>query len=183
MKKAEFIKELISSPYNSWDESTMKQISKDLDLDPNYYLIIFKDGIPEIMDYYDSTLDNQMEEILRAHTKPEKIRDRIALALSIRLKLDTRAKRSLKLKSVWRSCDIIWKYAGDKSIDFNYYSKRTLLSAVYIPSFHFYKKDNSLDYIETEEFIKSALERVIKIFSIKSKLPKAENIPILRLFL
>lgn len=183
MKKAEFIRSLISIlPNSDWSANTMMQVSKNLGLDPNYYLIIFKDNIPEIMDYYDALLDQQMQEALDACEKPSKIREKIALALSMRLRLDAGPKRFLKLKSVWRTCDIIWKYAGDNSLDFNHYTKRSLLAGVYIASFRFYKKDNSLDAKDTEEFIKSSLDKIIKIFSIKSKLPKMEDIPIFRLF-
>lgn len=183
MKKAEFIRSLISIlPNSDWSVSTMMQVSKNLGLDPNYYLVIFKDNISEIMDYYDSLLDEQMQDSLKSLKTPSKIREKIANAISIRLRLDIGQNRFLRLKSAWRTCDAIWRYAGDNSLDFNYYTKRSLLVGVYIASFRFYKNDNSLDSKDTEEFIKSSLDKVIKIFSIKSKLPKIEDIPILRLF-
>ena len=32
----------------------------------------------------------------------------------------------------WKTADTIWRLAGDESTDFNYYSKRLLLSWVYL---------------------------------------------------
>ena len=83
-----------------------------------------------------------------------------------------------------RSCDIIWKYAGDKSSDFNYYTKRGLLLSVYAAAQVFYFGDNSENHKDTKDFIKNALDNIINIASFKNniKMPKIEDIPIARLF-
>ena len=88
-------------------------------------------------------------------------------------------------ESACRSCDLIWKYAGDKSTDFNYYTKRGLLLPVYISAKAYYIADNSMDHEKTKEFIRNSLDNIINIASFKSKInmPKMEDIPILRLFL
>lgn len=183
MQKEEFIHSLISLlPDANWNDTTMMNASKNLGLDPHYYLILFKDGISEITDYYDEILDKKMLDVL-ANQKPlTKIREKIALALIVRLKLDQGKWRFLNPQSVWRTCDIIWQYAGDSTTDLNYYTKRILLTGVYIKAFNYYKKDQSENAKNTELIIQSSLEKIIKIFSIKSKIPKLEDIPILRLF-
>ena len=88
-------------------------------------------------------------------------------------------------KSYTQTCDLIWNYAGDKSTDFNYYTKRGLLLPVYLSAKAFYISDNSKGHEKTKKFIKNALDNIINIASFKNRinLPNIEDIPILRLFL
>jgi hypothetical protein len=58
---------------------------------------------------------------------------------------------------------LIWRYAGDKSDDFNYYSKRGLLLGVYTSTRLFYLSDDSKEFIKTKEFIATSLESKITI--------------------
>ncbi len=36
------------------------------------------------------------------------------------------------LTYIYSVSDIMWKYANDRSVDFNYYTKRLILSSVYL---------------------------------------------------
>lgn len=181
MEKDKFIETLIPIASKlGWNIDAMEETSVKLGLNPNYYQIIFDGGIDEIKDYYDSLMDRAMLEELSKIEAPNKIREKIALALKIRIRLNKGFKPSVR--SAWLTCNNIWRYAGDISTDFNHYTKRGLLAPVYLSSLKFYKKDRSENQIDTDLYITSSLDKIIKIFSIKSKLPKLEDIPILRLF-
>jgi ubiquinone biosynthesis protein COQ9 len=80
-------------------------------------------------------------------------------------------------KAVWNTSDVIWRAAGDKSLDMNYYSKRFLLSSVYTMSIKHYISDKQ----DIDEYIENALNKVVKVAQ-KLKIPKLEDIPILRMF-
>lgn len=181
MEKDKFITTLVPIASKlGWNIDSMEETSVKLGLDPNYYQIIFDGGIDEIKDYYDNFLDQIMIEKLSKLETPSKIREKIALALKIRIRLNEGFDPSLK--SAWRTCDNIWRYTGDISTDFNHYTKRGLLTPVYLSSLKFYRNDKSENQIGTDQYITSSLDKIIKVFSIKSKLPKLEDIPILRLF-
>ncbi|ORY03082.1 ubiquinone biosynthesis protein COQ9 [Basidiobolus meristosporus CBS 931.73] len=59
--------------------------------------------------------------------------------------------------------DDIWYLAGDKSFDFNWYTKRFLLSGVYTSTEMYMTKDHSPDFTNTLEFLDRRLEDVAKI--------------------
>ncbi len=88
-------------------------------------------------------------------------------------------------KIAFRTCDLIWRYAGDKSIDYNYYTKRGLLLSVYITSILYYIQDESENNIDTDKYITKSLSNIITMTSkCKNilKLPNLVDIPIIRLF-
>lgn len=54
--------------------------------------------------------------------------------------------------------DEIWYLAGDKTVDFGWYTKRAQLSAVYAASEVFMTTDQSTDFKDTEDFLERRLE-------------------------
>ncbi len=194
-----FFKELLKLlEAEPWSEDLINLAESNTGLDSGYRHIIFPSGIQEIVSSLEGWLDGQMLEKLLELDKPPKIRDQIALALEIRILGVISKKIALRCFGYYlvptniisgtevacRSCDIIWKYAGDKSSDFNYYTKRGLLLSVYAAAQVFYFGDNSENHKDTRDFIKNALDNIINIASFKNsiKMPKIEDIPIVRLF-
>lgn len=182
----------------SWSEDLINLAESNIELASGYRHIIFPAGIQEIICFFEEWLDERMVEQLSHLEVPKKIRDKIALALEIRIFGIIPKKALLNssgyyllptnivagTESAFRSCDTIWKYAGDKSTDFNYYTKRVLLLGVYLRAQAFYFADNSENNEDTRKFIKNALDNIINIASFKNniKMPKMEDIPIIRLF-
>lgn len=197
--RVKFFKELLRLlPDKSWSEDLINVAEANTELCLGYHRIVFPGGIQEIVQALEAWLDDQMLDMLANEKKPKKIRDQIALALEMRILKLCSKKAALKNCSFyllptniitgtevnWRTCDIIWKYAGDKSVDFNYYTKRGLLLGVYVSAKTFYFGDDSKDYGDTKDFIKNALDNIINIASFKNNIkpPKKEDIPIIRLF-
>ncbi len=179
----QFIEALIKLiPQYGWSVEAMQKAAILLDRDPEYHQILFPDGVSEAREFYEAMMDAKMLEMLAEMPRPDKIRERIGFALKVRI-IDLKSSyKNPSIKSIWSTADAIWYYAGDVSTDFNHYTKRGLLSAVYIASKRHYAKDDSEGFKDTEEFIARSIEKVLKIASIKYKMPKMEDIPILRLF-
>ena len=92
---------------------------------------------------------------------------------------------SLGIKNMWDTVDKIWYYAGDQSTDYNYYTKRLLLSAVYSSTLIYYLSDKSEQHQKTWEFLDKRIADVLKIGNFKN-IPQALNkiknkIPFIRL--
>jgi ubiquinone biosynthesis protein COQ9 len=70
----------------------------------------------------------------------------------------------------------MWKYSNDRSVDFNYYTKRLILSSVYLKILilSFYKDNFTQKNLEEE--IKKSLEHVNLISQFKIKLDFLKNI-------
>lgn len=173
--------------YTHWNEDIMQQACVNIGLDQSYHRIIFPDGVGEAILCNELFLDHKMLNILNNRERPEKIRQKISLALAVRV-IELGVKEDgLKLmpktspKAMWNTSDAIWKYVGDKSLDFNYYSKRTILLAVYVKVRKFYQQDNSNEFSATSAYIDEQIRKVLEMGKIKEKF-KLENIPILRLF-
>ena len=181
-----------------WSIEMINEAEKQSKLDANYHKLLFPNGQTQLVQEFENWLDTEMLNALEKIEKPQKIREQIALALETRIINLVSKNVILKNSSFFmfptnilagnesacQTCDLIWKYAGDKSTDFNYYTKRGLLLPVYLSAKTFYVADNSKDHEKTKEFIKNALDNIINIASFKNRvnLPKIEDIPILRLF-
>lgn len=190
------ISKLLNSMH--WSITLINEAEKQNKLDTNYHKLLFPGGIVQVVQEFENWLDTEMLGTLNKLEKPKKIREQIALALETRIINLVPKNVILKNSSFFlvpsnilagnesacQTCDLIWKYAGDKSTDFNYYTKRGLLLPVYLSAKAFYVADNSKDHEKTKEFIKNALDNIINIASFKNRvnLPKMEDIPILRLF-
>ena len=78
-------------------------------------------------------------------------------------------KKNFSLSNqLYNSVDQIWFIAGDSSTDFNFYTKRLILSGIYSRVILFFF--NNKDQEELENILDESLKRVSKIPEIKSKL-------------
>jgi ubiquinone biosynthesis protein COQ9 len=68
---------------------------------------------------------------------------------------------SMSIKMLHQNSDFIWKLAGDKSNDFNYYSKRGLLSMVYLATLIYWLNDKSNKGIGTKNFISKSVDGIV----------------------
>ncbi len=191
-QRTQFIEELV--PFVSaegWLERVMADVSESLWQDRIRYRLLFND-ISEIVKYFENQEDIKMLQKIGKKKEGESVRGHIGLMLKCRIKEISGGRKmhqhlkefylSLKHisdvpKAVWNTSDVIWKAAGDKSLDMNYYSKRFLLSSVYTMAIKHYLDDKP----DVDGYIDDALNKVVKIAQ-KLKLPKLEDIPILRLF-
>ena len=80
------------------------------------------------------------------------------------------------LTYIYSVADIMWRYANDRSVDFNYYTKRLILSSVYLKILilSFYKEQLSQKDLDAE--IKRSLEHVKLLSQFKIKLDFLKNI-------
>ncbi|MEY4463783.1 MAG: hypothetical protein RLZZ81_754 [Pseudomonadota bacterium] len=194
IKKLSFVQSLLELlPFNEWNSTLLEEAEKKCGFAKGYALIVFPEGLSEIVEFFEGYLDNILLESLTKIEEPAKIREKISLAVKIRVKtvlpiIHSKNAAYFALNPMqgtevaFRSCDAIWRYAGDKSLDFNYYTKRGLLLSVYISSILFYIQDESDNYVDTDKFIETSVENIVKTFSQMKKLLDPSNIPIVRMF-
>lgn len=193
-KKIRFMQSLLELlPFNEWNDKIINEVEKKCGFAKGYGLILFPDGLVEIIKFFESYLDNITLEILNKQAIPNKIREKISLAVKTRINavlpiIHSKNATYFALNPIqgtevaFQSCDIIWQYTGDKSIDYNYYTKRGLLLSVYVSSILFYIQDESENYINTNKFIDSSVENIVQAFIQMTKLLDLSNIPIVRIF-
>ena len=89
---------------------------------------------------------------------------RRALAL---LALPTNAPHAAKLG--WRAADHMWRLAGDTATDYNHYSKRAILGAVYGSTMAVFLSDESEDLADTRAFLARRIDQVMRFESWKHR--------------
>ena len=70
--------------------------------------------------------------------------------------------------SLYRTVDNIWYISKDKSVDFNFYTKRLILSGIYISTLVYWLNDNSKDHNKTKIFLKKRIDTTKNISKIKN---------------
>ena len=80
-----------------------------------------------------------------------------------------RSMQSWHLSFYIKQVDEMWRAAGDTSTDYNFYTKRAILSAVYSATLLAFV-DNTADLAKTEAFLDGRLADV-------AKLPKWHDLP------
>ena len=170
-------------------EASLESASKKHFKEPLYYKTLFN-SVSDIVDFFEHLQDKNLIQKFGNKKKDESIRGFIGKLVLYRIKsISPEMHKFLKdyylslkhlneaPKAVWHTADTIWKAAGDKSTDMNYYSKRFLLSSIYTMSIRHYEKSPQ----DIDEYVQESLDKLVKRMQ-KFKLPKIEDIPILRLF-
>jgi ubiquinone biosynthesis protein COQ9 len=66
------------------------------------------------------------------------------------------------LKTGWRTADLMWRMAGDTSTDFNHYTKRMTLGAVYGSTLVTWLDDQSEGWADTAAFLDRRIDNVMQ---------------------
>jgi len=72
---------------------------------------------------------------------------------------------------VFSTCDKIWVEIGDRSVGFDWYTKRIILASIYFTSLLFLFGDNSTNNKETYRFISSRLDDLKNFGKLKKNYP------------
>ncbi len=134
---------------------------------------------------------NFLKETKSNINKITKTNDKISFLLNKRFQLEARNKNLIKkifihlirnnnsnkvLNYIYSVADITWKISSDRSVDFNYYTKRLILSSVYLKILILiFYRDNLTDKdIEVE--IQKSLEHIKLVSQFKIKFNFLKNV-------
>jgi len=187
-------------PFEGWTSKMMSQAAKAAKLDPSQIHHLFPKGALDLIAFWSARMDRESEEKLKSLNMTDmRIRDKITQAVHIRLRQidghELAMKRALSrlalpdahigpsagvgLKQLWDSADMIWRAIGDTSTDSNYYSKRSVLSAVLSSSTLSWISDDSPDKEVGKAFLDDRIENVMTFektkWAVKSRLKNTPN--------
>jgi len=167
-----------------WNESLFKKISSHKKISHDELIILFPDGYIEMLklslDYLNHELENisSQNDFIRIP-----IHKRIKKLIMIKIKLMHKNKDfyrrtfyfllipinyKLLIAHLYKSVDLMWYIAGDSSTDFNFYTKRMILSGVYSSVIlHFINNENMY---KTVQKLDDNLLKISKISVIKEKI-------------
>ncbi len=126
-----------------------------------------------------------------------KIRDRIQAIVWKRLEIMAPARESVRramsilamphnvpagLRAGWRTADVMWRIAGDTSTDFNHYTKRMTLGAVYFSTLLAWLDDRSEASAQTAGFLDRRIDDVMQFEKWKAQWRGREGFSVSRFF-
>ena len=168
---------------NNLKQNTFKDISNKYKLDLNETELLFPEGNVDLIKFALEKLNIDLEvycnkiDLIRlpTHKRIKKVLlSKIFLMNKDKLFYKTIflnlliPKRYFSLpKQLYNSVDQIWFIAGDSSVDFNFYTKRLILSGIYSKIMLFFFNNDDQDGLE--RILDKDLKRVSKIPEMKSK--------------
>ena len=170
--------------FDGWTEAAVNSAARQLGIDPAQARLAF----PKVSAHMVEAWIDGIDAALAAHFTPEvvaamKVRDRIRSMILFRLETTAAAREAsrqalaifampqnvpLALRTNWRSSDLMWRLAGDTVTDFNHYTKRLTLSAVYTSTLLAWLDDDSEGFADTAAFLDRRLGDVMRIEKLKS---------------
>ena len=164
--------------FDGWSLKAVETAAASAGVDPAQARLAFNGGPAAIVEAYVGAVDAAMADAF----PPEriaamKIRERITEMVWQRLQVMLPAREALRpalailampqnaatgLRLGWRTADRIWRLAGDTATDFNHYTKRITLGAVYSSTLLAWLDDTSEDQAETRAFLERRIDNVMQ---------------------
>lgn len=174
-----------NAAFDGWSYAAVESAAVELAIEPEVAALAFNGNAMRMVDAWIDSIDQELAYRLPAsRLNALKIRDRITILLATRLEIMNPDREALRramaimvmpqnivrgTKVGWRSADRMWRMAGDTSSDFNHYTKRATLSAVYGSTLSVFVNDESPDFIDTRAFLDRRIENVMQFEKVKAQ--------------
>ena len=181
-------------PFEGWSETAMQTTAEELDLSASDVARLFPKGFASVITIGSDDVDAKMvaEFISRFADRLDetpvhiKIRELLIIQFEI-LHPHKEAVRKMvtfmakpehaELGSclLYKTLDRVWRAAGDRSTDYNFYTKRATLAAVYGATMLAFLDDDTPDMQKTRAFLDRRLQDVAKIPKVTKPFRAAAN--------
>ncbi len=171
--------------FDGWSDKTLELAVAASDVDRGLAKLAFPRGGVDLALYFHYQGDRRLaEEMAAAALSEMKIRERVAFGVRRRLELVAEDREAVRrgvsllalpiyaadgAKAVWNTADVIWTGLGDTSTDYNWYSKRAILSGVYSATALYWLGDESEDFSDSWAFLDRRIEGVMRFEKAKAK--------------
>jgi ubiquinone biosynthesis protein COQ9 len=170
--------------FDGWTRKAVDAAASRLGIDPVQARLAYPKSPSAMIDLYIQEVDRALE----AYFTPDrlqglKIREKIRALVWRRLKIMGEAREAVRralailampqniplaLRISWRTADLMWRIAGDTSTDFNHYTKRLTLGAVYGSTLLVWLDDRSEGWSDTSAFLDRRIDDVMRFEKAKA---------------
>ena len=182
--------------FDGWPRAAVDSAAGQLGVDPVQARLAMPKSQAAMIDVYIQEVDRALE----AYFTPErlaklKIREKIRALVWRRLEIMGPAREAVRralailampqnlplaLRISWRTADVMWRIAGDTSTDFNHYTKRMTLGAVYGSTLLVWLDDESDGWAETAAFLDRRIDDVMRFEKFKAEWRGSEHFSLSR---
>ncbi len=167
-----------NAAFDGWTKRAVLTAAGQHGIDADVAILAFDGGAMAMIDAWFADVDQKMAEVLPPERLAAmKIRERITALVEARLEIVAPHRESLRRAMAilamplnlpaagrlgWRAADAMWRLAGDNATDFNHYTKRMTLLAVYASTIAVFVDDDSDDYADTRAFLGRRVDNVMQ---------------------
>ena len=164
-------------PKFGWSRETLLQCAKKQRISTSVLAKLFPSFEYDVLKLIIAQNNTQVEKNYNSFNNSRlKTRDKIKTILELKFDSNEYLKKALpemlkfllrpgnllmSIKMLHENSDFIWNLAGDKSNDFSFYSKRGLLSMVYLATLIYWLNDKSTKGIGTKNFISKSVDGIV----------------------
>ena len=164
-------------PKFGWSRETLLQCAKKQRISTSVLAKLFPSFEYDVLKFIIAQNNILVEKNYNSFNNSRlKTRDKIKTILELKFDSNEYLKKSLpemlkfllrpgnllmSIKMLHENSDFIWNLAGDKSNDFSFYSKRGLLSMVYLATLIYWLNDKSTKGIGTKNFISKSVDGIV----------------------
>lgn len=172
--------------FDGWNDKAVEAAADLTGVDADLARLAFNEGTVDMIDAWFLSVDEAMAAKYSAEELAAmKIRERITALVTTRMEIMESDREGLRralailampqnlkvaARMGWRVADKMWRLAGDTATDYNHYTKRVMLSAVYGSTMGVFLDDDSEDYAETKAFLNRRIENIMQFEKTKAKL-------------
>jgi len=170
--------------FDGWSDEALAMAARELGVPAPRARIAFPGGAVQMIDaWFDSVDVAMLEAFPPERIAAMKIRERIRELALFRFQRMLPHREALRrafavlaqpqnvptgARLAWRAADRMWRVAGDSATDYNYYTKRVLLTGVYGSTSLVFLDDNSEDLADTRAFLGRRIDDVMRIEKVKA---------------
>ncbi|PWE32317.1 COQ9 family protein [Maritimibacter sp. 55A14] len=171
--------------FDGWGQASFDAARADAGLDPALARAACPRGAVDLALAFHRRGDARMlARLAEADLSQMRFRDRIAAAVRLRLEAVEMDKEAVRrgatlfalpvhaadgAGAIWGTADAIWTALGDMSTDYNWYTKRASLAAVYSSTVLYWLGDDSPGHEATWAFLDRRIENVMSFEGFKGK--------------
>lgn len=171
--------------FDGWTRAAVDSAANQLGVDPLQARLAMPKSQAGMIDVYIQEVDRALEAwFTPKRLEGMKIREKIRALVSHRLEIMGPAREAVRralailampqnlplaMRISWRSADLMWRIAGDTSTDFNHYTKRVTLGAVYGSTLLAWLDDQSDGWSDTAAFLERRIDEVMRFEKFKAE--------------
>jgi ubiquinone biosynthesis protein COQ9 len=175
---------LVHVPFDGWSRRALFAGAADLRLEPGLARRLFPRAGDDMLVHVERWADRQM--LARVGSLDDlRVRERIARLVRTRLEVLGPHREAMRRAtaarllpsngfaacgSLWRTVDLMWSAAGDDARDASYYTKRSLLAAVWTGTFLYWLEDRSESFQDTWAFLERRIDNVMQIGKLRARI-------------
>lgn len=177
-----------NAAFDGWGAAARDMAADMNGVDKDVAALAFPGGAVDMIDAWFASVDAAMV----ATRSPDalaamKIRQRITALVEARLTATAPHREALRralailalpqniataARLGWRSVDAMWRAAGDTATDYNHYTKRAMLFAVYGATITVFLDDESEGHADTSAFLSRRIDGIMRVEKAKANIAR-----------